>query len=66
MVTLLLWGGTMLYFWWSDRIASYLHPQFHSYVLVAGAGLVVLSILWWWAHHHKMDKTTKPAPATNT
>ena len=49
MVTLLLWGGTMLYFWWSDRIASYLHPQFHPYVLVAGAGLVVLSILWWWA-----------------
>jgi uncharacterized repeat protein (TIGR03943 family) len=49
LVTLLLWGGTLFYFWWSGRIASYLHPQFHPYVLVAGAGLLVLAVLWWWA-----------------
>ena len=49
LITLLLWGGTLLYFWASDRIGSYLHPQFHPYVLVAGAGLLVLSALWWWA-----------------
>jgi uncharacterized repeat protein (TIGR03943 family) len=39
----------LFYFWWSGRIASYLHPQFHPYVLVAGAGLLVLAVLWWWA-----------------
>jgi uncharacterized repeat protein (TIGR03943 family) len=49
LVTLLLWGGTLFYFWSSGRIASYLHPQFHPYVLVAGAGLLVLAGLWWWA-----------------
>lgn len=49
LVTLLLWGGTLLYFRISDRVASYLHPQFHPYVLAAGAGLLVLAVLWWWA-----------------
>ena len=49
LVTLLLWGGTLFYFWSSGRIASYLHPQFHPYVLVAGTGLLVLAVLWWWA-----------------
>ena len=49
MVTLLLWGTTFLYFYLSERIASYLHPQFHVYVVVAGAGLLVLGALWWWA-----------------
>ena len=49
LITLLLWGGTLLYFWASERITSYLHPQFHPYVLVAGIGLLVLSALWWWA-----------------
>jgi len=49
LITLLLWGGTLLYFWASERITSYLHPQFHPYVLVGGIGLLVLSALWWWA-----------------
>ena len=49
LATLLLWGGTLFYFWSSGRIASYLHPQFHPYVLVAGTGLLVLAGLWWWA-----------------
>lgn len=49
LATLLLWGSTLLYFWLSGRIASYLHPQFHAYVLFAGIGLILLSPLWWWA-----------------
>ncbi|MGA0093084.1 MAG: TIGR03943 family putative permease subunit [Chthoniobacterales bacterium] len=49
LVTLLLWGGLMVWFWASGRIVSYLHPQFH--VLVAGAGTVLLLLApaWWWA-----------------
>ena len=53
LITLLLWGGTLLYFWKSDRIGSYLHPQFHAYVLVAGVGLLILAALWWWASREK-------------
>ena len=49
LVTLLLWGGTLLYFWTSGRVVSYLHPQFHPYVLAAGLGLLLLGALWWWA-----------------
>lgn len=49
LVTLLLWATTFLYFYLSGRIASYLHPQFHVYVVVAGAGLLFLGALWWWA-----------------
>ena len=49
LITLLLWGATLLYFRLSGRIASYLHPQFHPYVAVAGVGLLVLAVLWWWA-----------------
>jgi uncharacterized repeat protein (TIGR03943 family) len=49
LLTLLLWGGTLLYFRVSGRVVAYLHPQFHSYVLAAGLGLLVLAALWWWA-----------------
>lgn len=49
LVTLLLWGGALLYFRLSGRIESYLHPHFHNFVGVAGAGLLVLAALWWWA-----------------
>jgi uncharacterized repeat protein (TIGR03943 family) len=49
LITLLLWGGLMLWFRFSGRIASYLHPQFHGYVAAAGVGLIVLAALWWWA-----------------
>ena len=49
LITLLLWGGTLLYFWISGRVVAYLHPQFHSYVLAAGFGLLILAALWWWA-----------------
>ena len=49
LLTLLLWGGTLLYFWVSGRVVAYLHPQFHPYVLAAGFGLLALAALWWWA-----------------
>lgn len=46
---LLLWGAVLLSFRLSGRVASYLHPQFHAYVTVAGLGLLVLAGLWLWA-----------------
>jgi uncharacterized repeat protein (TIGR03943 family) len=49
LITLLLWGGTLLYFWISGRVVAYLHPQFHPYVLAAGLGLLALAAFWWWA-----------------
>lgn len=48
-LTLLVWGGLLVWFWLSGRIASYLHPHFHSYVAIAGVWLLVLVPLWWWA-----------------
>lgn len=43
---LLLWGGVLLYFYASDRIAHYLPPDgiFQPMVLVAGVGLMVLGL----------------------
>ncbi|MBE2178917.1 MAG: TIGR03943 family protein [Chthoniobacterales bacterium] len=49
LITLLAWSGLLLWFRFSGRIAAYLHPQFHAYVVVAGVGLLVLAGLWWWA-----------------
>lgn len=49
LITLLAWGALLLWFRFSGRVAAYLHPQFHAYVAVAGAGLLVLAALWWWA-----------------
>lgn len=48
-LTILIWGGLLLWFWLSGRIASYLHPHFHAYVAIAGALLLALASLWWWA-----------------
>jgi len=49
LVTLLLWGGLMLWFWASGRIVAYLHPQFHPLVATAGTILLLLAPAWWWA-----------------
>ena len=49
LVTLLLWGVLMLWFWASGRIVSYLHPQFHELVAGAGVALLLLAPAWWWA-----------------
>ena len=47
--TLLVWSGLLLWFWGSGRVVSYLHPQFHAYVALAGISLAILALLWWWA-----------------
>jgi len=49
LVTLLLWGALMSWFWVSGRIVAYLHPQFHPLVAAAGIVLLLLAPLWWWA-----------------
>lgn len=41
-MVLLLWGGTLLYFFFSGRVLAYLHPAFHWATLVAGAAMVLL------------------------
>lgn len=48
-LTLLVWGGLLLWFWSSGRIVSYLHPHFHAYVGMAGFVLLLLVPLWWLA-----------------
>lgn len=42
--TLLIWGAVLAYFVLSNRIASYLHPAFHGWVLVSGVGLIALAV----------------------
>jgi uncharacterized repeat protein (TIGR03943 family) len=49
LLTLLVWGLLMLWFWVSGRIVAYLHPQFHPLVAGAGAALLLLAPAWWWA-----------------
>lgn len=43
-VTLIAWGTILLYFYFSGRIASFLHPTFRPFVLVSGAGMLLLAI----------------------
>ncbi|HEX8371615.1 MAG TPA: DUF1980 domain-containing protein [Chthoniobacterales bacterium] len=44
-ITLLEWGGILLYFYLSGRIASFLHPVFRPQVLIAGIALTVCAIV---------------------
>jgi len=41
-VTLLIWGGILLYFYFGNRLASLLHANFWPGVLIAGVLLLVL------------------------
>ena len=41
--TLLAWGAILLYFFFSGRIASFLHPSFRPLVLASGAGMLLLA-----------------------
>ena len=48
-VTLASWSAVLLYFYFSGRIASFLHPMFRPYVLVAGlvlAGMTAVFLLF--------------------
>lgn len=42
---LLVWGLVLLYFSWSGRVASYLHPSFHGPLLISGLVLGVLAVV---------------------
>jgi len=42
--TLLIWGAVLAFFFVSNRIASYLHPAFHGWVLVSGLVLIALAV----------------------
>lgn len=46
---LLFWGAFFIRFWNSEELANYLHPGFHSLVLLTGIGLIFLSVGWYWA-----------------
>ncbi len=48
-VTLASWSSVLLYFYFSGRIASFLHPMFRPYVLIAGlvlAGMTLVFLLF--------------------
>jgi len=47
-LTLLEWGALLVYFYFSGRIASLLHPSFHLLVLVTGMLLGASGCLLWW------------------
>ncbi len=49
LLTLSAWGFLLLYFFFSGRIVAFLHPFFRPMVVVAGFGLVALTIGYWWA-----------------
>jgi uncharacterized repeat protein (TIGR03943 family) len=42
---LLVWGTVLCYFYFSERVASYLHPGFHVFTLVSGVVLLLLGVL---------------------
>jgi uncharacterized membrane protein YcgQ (UPF0703/DUF1980 family) len=43
-LTLLEWGGILTYFYFSGRIASFLHPMFRPLVLVTGLLLLITAL----------------------
>lgn len=44
-ITLLEWGGVLLYFYLSGRLSAFLHPSFRPQVLIAGLALVSCGVL---------------------
>ena len=43
-LTLLEWGGILTYFYFSGRIAAFLHPMFRPLVLVTGILLLITAL----------------------
>lgn len=41
---LVIWGIVMTYFYFSDRVSAYLHPNFHIPVLVCGFALSIMAV----------------------
>ena len=44
--TLAAWSTVLLYFYFSGRISSFLHPMFRPYVLVAGIAMAVMTLVF--------------------
>lgn len=44
--TLAAWSTILLYFYFSGRLASFLHPMFRPYVLIAGCVLAVMALIF--------------------
>lgn len=42
--TLLVWGAVLSYFYFSGRVADYLHPAFHPGLLLSGVALLALGV----------------------
>ena len=42
--TLVAWSGILLHFYFSGRIASFLHPMFRPFVLISGIVMLLLAI----------------------
>lgn len=61
-LTLLEWGGILTYFYFSGRIAAFLHPMFRPLVLITGILLLITAICVAifreeeCAHEHKHDE----------
>lgn len=45
-VTLASWSTVLLYFYYSGRIADFLHPMFRPYVLAAGIAMGVMTLIF--------------------
>ncbi len=74
-ITLLVWGGVLLFFSLSGRIHSFLHPNFRPGAMIAGFALVILAGTYLWAtsksrrhatdccgHDHKDDSSGPCSP----
>jgi uncharacterized repeat protein (TIGR03943 family) len=44
--TLAAWSSVLLYFYFSGRIAAFLHPTFRPYVLIAGFVMVAMTLVF--------------------
>ncbi len=44
--TLAAWSGILLYFFFSGRLAAFLHPMFRPYVLIAGIVLALMALIF--------------------
>lgn len=51
-ITLSIWSFVLLYFYFSGRIAPYLHPMFRPLILCAGFGMIILALCFIFSPHH--------------
>jgi len=62
-LALLEWGGIFTYFYFSGRIAAFLHPSFRGLALVAGILLIIIAVIVAVFHEETCEhETHAPAP----